>query len=67
MAETDSDSTKPSPYEQLQEHLRNTLAQQKVELESMAKERSDEENLQRELKKQQKKERLQGSKKNTNL
>lgn len=49
-----------NPFETMQEHLRNTLAQQKAELQSLAKERSDEEKVQREQKKQKKKERLQG-------
>ena len=56
-------SFKANPFETMQEHLRNTLAQQKTELESKAKERSGQEKVQRELKRTQKKERLQGVKK----
>lgn len=56
-------SFKANPFETMQEHLRNTLAQQKAELESLAEERSDNEKVQREVKRQQKKERLQGVKK----
>lgn len=57
-------SFKENPFETMQEHLRNTLAQQKAELELKARERSDQEKVQREAKKEQKKERLQGVKKN---
>ncbi|CAJ1946890.1 unnamed protein product [Cylindrotheca closterium] len=56
-------SFKANPFETMQEHLRNTLAQQKAELELKAKECSSQEKVQRELKRMQKKERLQGVKK----
>ncbi|KAL3940737.1 MAG: hypothetical protein SGBAC_004769 [Bacillariaceae sp.] len=56
-------SFKENPFETMQEHLRNTLAQQKAELESKARERSDQEKKQREAKRKQKKKRSQGMKK----
>ena len=56
-------SFKENPFETMQQHLRNTLEQQKAELQSLAKERSDQEKIRRELNRQQKKDRLQGVKK----
>jgi hypothetical protein len=54
---------KANPFETLQEHLRNTLAEERKQLELQAKERSQEEKLKQEEQKRQKKERLQGVKK----
>ena len=53
------------PFGAIQEHLRNSLAEQREKREREAKEKVIQEKLKQEQKKQEKKERLQGIKKNT--
>jgi hypothetical protein len=53
------------PFGAIQEHLRNSLAEQREKREKEAKEKALQDKVKQEQKKQEKKERLQGVKKNT--
>jgi hypothetical protein len=53
---------KQNPFEAIQEHLKNTLAQQKEKRDQDAKKKTEQDRVKKEVKKQEKKERLQGVK-----
>lgn len=54
---------KANPFETLQEHLRNTLADEREQLKAQSQQRTQEENQKQEEKKRLKKDRLEGGKK----
>ena len=50
-----------NPFETMQQHLRNSLAKDKLQLEQQSKERTEKEQATKAVKKERKKERLQAT------